>query len=132
MKSLVIFMCLLLANCAMQTTPPSWSFYDQCAQQTSSFLETAACGKTNRNAYCRPNNTCSAAGNAFVAYTDSLAKSVKNHQMTEDEAQRKWIEFRMTQANAAQQHALQSEANQIMAMPSPVTCHTYGTVTNCF
>ena len=62
-----------------------------------------ACGAQARNAYCQAHNLCSANGNAIVAYADSLVQSVNNHELSEAEARRKWIEFRAARVEAQQQ-----------------------------
>jgi hypothetical protein len=129
-----------LLACTATAAPKSWTFYDQCAQQTSSFIAMAQCGEANRNAFCQPRNSCSAAGNAFVLYTNSLVASVENHEMTEAEAQRKWIEFRMAQTNADAARAANNAAIAgaiLSSRPAPqpymmptspgITCNTFGT-----
>jgi hypothetical protein len=121
---LLAFLPLLLAGCTSSYIP-AWTFYDQCAQQTSSFAAIASCGETKRNDYCKAHNNCTANDNSFVAYTDSLVKSVKHGDMTEEEARRKWIEFRANQVNAYQQQ-------QIMAAPRTATCFGNGPFLNCF
>jgi hypothetical protein len=97
-----VFLTIALFLAACDTSQPQaqqhWNYYDECAQHTSSFLAMAECGKTSRNAVCQALDNCSATGNAFVSYTDSLAASVKNGQMTEAEAQRQWIGFRTSQS----------------------------------
>jgi len=129
----VAFFVVPLMGCAMRPAPPSaWTFYDQCARRSSSFIATAECGKANRNAYCEAHNSCSATGNAFVLYTDSLEASVKDHEMTEAEAQRKWVEFRMDQSNAARQQALEAKAIRLQSAPRSTTCYTTGSITNCY
>jgi hypothetical protein len=125
---------MLLAGCAASSPPPlAFTFYDSCSNVNTSFSDMVACGKSARNSYCEAHNSCSPGGNAVVLYADSLVKSEKNHEMTEGEAQRRWVEFRMAQLNAEQQQALQGAA----LMPKATTCYTSagfgGTVvTNCF
>jgi len=120
----VAFIASLLVGCA-GAGPSAISFYDQCATQSSSFIVMAECGKAHRNAACETSNSCSASGNAVVMYVDSLETSVKNREMTEAEAQRKWVDFRMTQDNAARQRAATLAA-------APTTCINNGAVTNCY
>jgi hypothetical protein len=57
-----------------------------------------------------------------VAYVDSLATSVQRNEMTEPEAQRRWIEFRSSQVIAE---------GQLNAQQRSLTCRTYGNITNC-
>jgi hypothetical protein len=118
---------LLLCCCATQH-PSALSFYETCAKQSASFVDTAACGKANRNNYCEANNNCSADGDTFVQYADSLVKSVQNHELSDAEAQRKWIEFKTAQLNAFKQRAATLAAGAM----SPSTCITTGTITNCY
>ncbi len=126
MKHLLAFALLLaapLSACA-PAKPQAWSFYDQCAEQAQSFLAMAECGRRNITAYCQANHDCSPNDNSFVLYTDSLVRSIKNGEMTEAEAQRRWIEFRMAQVNAYQQ--------RIQSAPRPVTCFGNGPFLDCF
>jgi hypothetical protein len=117
----------LFCGCAT-THPSAVSFYDSCAKQSASFVDTAACGKLNRNNYCEAHNICSADGDTFVQYADSLVKSVQNHELSDSEAQRKWIEFKTAQLNAAKQRAATVAAGAM----SPTTCVTTGAITNCY
>ena len=82
-----------LPGCTVQKA--AWEHYDECAQQNLSFAAMAACGKQRRAAFCAANSTaCSPAGEAVVEYADRLAQSVSRHEMSEAEAQRKWMAFR--------------------------------------
>ncbi len=54
----------------------------------------AACGRQKRLAECAANNTCSPEGTVFMEYVDSLALAVKNKQMTEAEAMRRYAEYK--------------------------------------
>lgn len=123
-RFIILSFALLVSGCVSNYVPP-WTFYDQCAQQTSSFVGIANCGEAKRNAYCTAHRDCNANDNAFVAYTDSLVKSVKSGDLSEEEARRKWIEFRANQVNAYQQQ-------EIMMAPRPATCISNGFVVNCF
>ncbi len=116
----------LVSGCAGLGHPSAISFYDNCAKQGGSFVEMASCGKLNRNSYCESKNLCSADGNAFVLYTDGLAKAVANHEMSEAQAQIKWVEFRNAQLNALRQR------KATLASGGPSTCVTTGNVTNCY
>jgi hypothetical protein len=79
---------LALSGC----TSNIWVHYDTCAAQTSSFVTMVECGKQKRNANCVWE--CSSAGNAFVQYADALAASVKNKEMSEAEAMRRFAEYK--------------------------------------
>lgn len=128
MKRLVkiLSLTILLTGCMANTYVPPWTFYDQCAQQLSSFSAIAGCGEAKRNAWCTEHHNCTSNDNAFVSYTDSLVASVKNGEMTQEEARRKWIEFRSNQVNAYQQQ-------QMMAAPrQPMTCISNGPFVNCY
>jgi hypothetical protein len=126
---LAVLVVLPLGGCAT-TYKSALAFYDECAAENSSFEAAVACGKQRRNAYCQEHNSCSANGNAFVTYADSLVVSVNQHEMTEAEAQRKWIEFRTAQVNNQRQLAMQAAA--VAAASAPTTCIRNGAVTNCF
>ncbi|WP_428492183.1 hypothetical protein [Rhodopila sp.] len=126
--ALLLFFVVMLSACATKPLPPVWSFYDQCAQSTASFVAMAECGKANRYAFCTAHNVCSSAGNAFVLYTDSLITSTKDHEMSEAEAQRKWVEFRMSQQNADRSARIQA----LQAMPRSTTCYSTGSMTQCY
>ena len=45
-------------------------------------------------AECVPNNTCSAEGNMFMEYIDTLVLSVKKKELTEAEAMRRYTEYK--------------------------------------
>jgi hypothetical protein len=117
---------LLVTACASAPIPTAIDFYDRCAKTLDSFVDMAACGKKHRNNSCEAHSNCSANGDTIIMYTDSLAKSVVNHEMSESEAQRKWVEFRAGIVNAEAQRAA------ILAARSPTTCYTNNGVTNCF
>jgi len=118
MKKRLIFALTILTACAPQP-PDAISWYEQCAQQTPppSFIKMVECGKSRRTASCTAYGECSIGGNAIVAYADSLAKSVKKHELTEEEAWRKWIEFKMQQYQAEARQA-QRRAAMLSAMNS--------------
>ncbi|HEU5047182.1 MAG TPA: hypothetical protein VFT64_04985 [Rickettsiales bacterium] len=128
MKRFLLFLpsILLLAGCMANNYVPPWTFYDQCAQQLSSFSAIANCGETKRNAWCTEHQNCTSNDNAFVAYTDSLVASVKSGEMTQEEARRKWIEFRANQVNAYQQQQMMTAPRQ------PMTCFSNGPIVNCY
>lgn len=81
-------------GCVHSSAPPVWGYYDQCAAENPSFLAMAQCGRQKRLAECAANNSCSAEGTVFMEYVDSLALSVKNKKMTEDEAMRRYAEYK--------------------------------------
>lgn len=126
-----LFCLTLLGACTPpQPLPSAISFYDSCARQASSFIDMAACGKETRNNSCEAHGTCSSNGNSIVMYVDSLATSVKTHEMTEAQAQRKWVEFRMALINAHDQQILQKAA--LVANTSPSTCYMAGDAMHCY
>ncbi len=118
-----------LTGCAHRG-PPAFTYYDQCAAQTSSFVAMAECGKQARNAACQANSNCSPGGNAFVQYADALATQVKNREISDGEAQRTFVEYK-TKLFAEAQH------NQAMiaagaAASGPTTCTRIGNTVNCY
>jgi hypothetical protein len=52
------------------------------------------CGREKRLAQCEPSNACTAEGNLFMEYADSLALAVKNKQKSETEAARLLAEYK--------------------------------------
>ncbi len=125
----IAIFALIVAGC-QATTKSAWEHYDACSLETSSFTKMVECGKQRRQAYCQPNGGCSAIGNSLVQYADSLATSVKRREMTEAEATRRWIEFKVAQQNNSASLAMQSAA--IAAASAPRTCMKSGAVINCF
>lgn len=95
--AIIAFSAHALWGCAA-----SYEHYDACAVESASFTAMVACGKKKRTAYCQdfPLPACSAEGNSVVAYADSLAASVNARQMTESEAVRRWIEFKLGRSDA--------------------------------
>lgn len=98
----IAFIALLGSGLSGCATKPAWQYYDECAAQNLPFAAMVECGKQKRTAYCQSGGACSADGNAVVAYADSLVQSVNRREMSEAEAQRKWIEFRMARADEQQ------------------------------
>src|SRR6516162_7580925 len=96
----VLLACLGFVAAAIETgcvhsqAPPVWGYYDQCAAENPSFLVMAECGRQKRMAECVPNNTCSAEGNMFMEYIDTLVLSVKKKELTEAEAMRRYTEYK--------------------------------------
>lgn len=82
------------AACVYSPAQPVWRYYDQCAAEKPSFVAMAACGRQKRLAECAANNTCSPEGTVFMEYVDSLALAVKDKQMTEAEAMRRYAEYK--------------------------------------
>jgi hypothetical protein len=86
---------VLLLSCVSQpSTPPVWSYYDDCATQNPSFVAMVKCGRERRLAECEPKNQCSPEGTLFMEYADSLALSVKNKKQSETEAFRLLAEYK--------------------------------------
>jgi hypothetical protein len=85
---------VLCATGGCATAPPVWAEYDACAFQTSSFVEMVACGKQKRMAACQAASACSAMGNAFVDYADSLAMQVTNHEISEGQARQEFAQYK--------------------------------------
>src|SRR5450756_2127496 len=100
---------LLLISCG-PSNKLAWEHYDECSAQNLGFVAMVECGKQKRTAWCDAQRACGAEGNAVVAYADSLASSVERREMTEPEAQRRWIEFRSSQVGAVRQLAAQRAA----------------------
>jgi hypothetical protein len=94
---------LSLAGC-LTAQPPAWAHFDACANEPT-FHAMVTCGKLNRQTVCEANRNCSPDGNAIVAYAESLDQSVQRREMSEPEARRRWIEFRMTRSNEQRQAA---------------------------
>jgi hypothetical protein len=84
---------LMLTTCASPARVV-WEYYDQCAQENSSFLAMAECGRQKRLAECLPKNSCSPEGNMFMEYVDTLVLSVKKKELTEAEATRRYKEYK--------------------------------------
>lgn len=119
---------LMLTGCA---TKGAFDHYDKClADDSQSFETMIACGKKARNEYCKSYNDCSGDGNAAVAYGDSLVASVKNHEMTESEAKRKWIDYRNNRTDANNNDA--NGAALAAAVNRPRSCTRYGQYLSCF
>jgi outer membrane murein-binding lipoprotein Lpp len=120
----------LLAGCSARTTQTAWSHYDQCSAQTSSFAAMVACGKQNRTEVCQREKACSEVGDAVVAYADSLALSVAAKTMTEPEAQRKWIEFKLSRSDERRREMMAAAA--AAAAAGPVVCNRTGNTSICY
>jgi hypothetical protein len=101
------------------------SHYDACAAQTSSFKEMIECGRRSRNAACQAEGACSSGGNSIVAYGDTLVASVDAKEMSEPEARRRWIEFKMAEERE------ERSANRSVAS-APRSCTRIGAMTHCF
>jgi hypothetical protein len=109
-----------LASCLTTTaSTPAWQHFDACSNQAT-FHAMVVCGKDRRQDVCNANHKCSAAGDAIVAYAESLDQSVQQHEMSESEAHRKWIEFRMARANEL------AQAQQAAASRREVICDKVG------
>ena len=116
---------LVLANCAARTAPV-WAYYDKCSSQTSSFVAMAECG----TAECMANNTCSPEGNAFVQFSDALVLSVKNKEMTEAEAMRRYAEYKTSTLGGIRRDQAIVAAG--VAASGPTSCTRIGNTVNCY
>jgi hypothetical protein len=114
---------LSLAGC-LTTGIPAWEHFDACASQPT-FHEMVRCAKARRQSACEANRNCSPGGDAVIAYAESLDQSVQIREMSEPEARRKWIEFRMARANELRQAAQAERA------AGPVICTPMGNATVC-
>src|SRR5687768_11256824 len=114
----LLLLCpLVLFSSACVTGQTAWQYYDQCANQHSSFEKMVACGKQARTEGCALNNTCSARGDALVQYADSLVISVKSKELSEAEARRRWIEYRTAEENAYSQDLNAALARRAVLAP---------------
>lgn len=112
---------LVLAGCLSLGGPSVWNYYDKCSAQNSSFIAMAECGKQARNAGCMPTNDCSSMGTAYVQFTDSLVLSVKNKEMTEAEAMRRYAEYKTSVIQGDQRDdAIRDAGRRTVAGPSSV------------
>jgi hypothetical protein len=127
--AVLIAASLVLANCAR--SPPVYAYYDQCSAQTSSFVTMAECGKLARNADCLAKNTCSPEGTAFVQFADALVLSVKNKEMTEAEAMRRYAEYK-TELLSGIRRDQAIVAAGVAASAGPTTCTKIGNTTSCY
>lgn len=133
---LLIAIAFVQASCSV-LSKSSWEHYDDCAQQTASFAQMVECGKRNRMAACtRLYNDCSREGDNVVAYADSLAQSVARNEMSEAEARRRWIDFRMGRSDEARRAARAAAASSpsLLNEPPPrrdVTCFRSGQTMVC-
>jgi hypothetical protein len=128
---------LVLFGCALTPTPPpppAWSYYDTCYATNSSFVSMVECGKANRNASCEAANNCTSTGNAFVQYTDALALSVRNKEISEAEALRRFAEYKTKIIGDVQRNAATIAAGVAAgaAGNAPRTCIRNGNTVNCF
>ena len=122
----------VLTACA--SSPSVWVYYDRCSAQSSSFIAMAECGKEARNAECTAHNSCSPEGTTFVQYTDSLVLSVKNKEMTEAEAMRRYAEYKTTmQSGIRRDQAIVAAGVAAGAGASgPTSCTRIGNTVNCY
>ncbi len=118
-----VVVSLSLAGC-LTTSISALEHFDACAYQPT-FHEMVKCAKARRQSTCEANRNCSSGGDAVVAYAESLDQSVQIHEMSEPEARRKWIEFRMARVNE------QRQAAQAARAAGPVICTPMGTATIC-
>src|SRR5262245_48272933 len=116
--AMATLLAVLLAGCFQ--TISAIEQYDACAAETSSFTAMAACGKERRTAYCQRSGNCSAQGNQVVQYADALALAVRNREMSEAEAMRRFAEFKMGVVTANNRDAAIVAAGAAASGPS--TC----------
>jgi hypothetical protein len=90
----------------------------------------AECGKQKRLADCVPNNNCSSEGTAVMQYADSLVLSVKNREMSEAEALRKFAEYKSQLLSGARRDAAIVAAGE--AASGPKNCTRIGNSVTCF
>jgi hypothetical protein len=90
----------------------------------------AECGKQRRMAYCTEHNSCGTSGTAFMQYTDSLVLSVRNKEMTEAEALRRFAEYKTNLiGNVRRDQAIVAAG---AAASGPTTCTRIGNTTTCY
>jgi len=128
LSAALIAAALVLANCA--TSSPAWVYYDRCSAQTSSFVAMAECGKEARNAECAAHNACSTVGTTFVQYTDAFVLSVKNKEMTEAEAMRRYAEYKTEVVSGIRRDQAIIAAGA--AASGPTSCTKIGNTVNCY
>lgn len=129
-SSMIVFLTSLVVGCATAPKMDVFAHYDECHGPGASFVSMVECGKAKRAAYCQAEQICSPAGDLAVAYADTLAQSVAARAMTEPEAERRWIEFRLARTDEARREALQRAA--IVAGSGPITCTRTGATATCF
>lgn len=98
MKKLFIILSLpmILFSCEMTNQEPvisAYEHYDNCSIIHDDFIEMIACGKERRNNYCQSIDECSVSGNNFVKSGDILVKQVLANEITENEAQLRFLEL---------------------------------------
>jgi len=118
----------MLSGCL--STKSSWTHYDECSAQTTTFVAMAACGRQKRMAYCQSNIGCSNSGNTLDQYADALSASVQNREMSDAEARRRFVEFKANMQANAQRNAAIIAAGEAAAGPS--TCIRTGNAVNCY
>jgi hypothetical protein len=120
---------LVLANCAARSAPV-WTYYDKCSAQNGSFVLMAECGKEARNAECIPKDTCTSVGTSFVQFSDALVLSVKNKEMTEAEAMRRYAEYKTAMQGGIRRDQAIVAAGA--AAGGPTSCTRIGNTVNCY
>ena len=132
---LILISMISVGGCA--SNKAAYEHYDACAKANLSFRETITCGKERRTEYCKSASNCRPEGDAIVLYADTLVQAVDRHEMTENQAQLRWIEYRNGRSDAVQRSeeagaAAAAAAAAGAAANRPRTCYsTYG-VTNCY
>jgi hypothetical protein len=121
---------VLLSGCAIGPhlintwdfyTVNTWDFYTACEAETT-FPALADCAKARRLAYCQQATNCNALGAAFVEYADALAAGVRQREISDAEARRRFAEFKLTQMKADVRLRMQAAA--VAASSGPTVCNT--------
>jgi hypothetical protein len=118
----VPIVAVALAGCI--NTKAAHQHYDNCANQYSSFLAMAECGK-RQVAACEktPWQKCSSEGEMLMLYADALVTSVKNREISEPQAMQRWLEFR-TKVSRQRQEASDATAAATTAAAATATTAT--------
>jgi hypothetical protein len=109
-----------LAGCLTTTASVSpWEHFDACTDNAT-FHQWVTCAKQKRQAACEASRNCSPT-NTIVAYADSLDESVQRREITDPEARRKFLEYRM-EREAAQSGSARTAADKATAIVSSPVC----------
>jgi hypothetical protein len=117
--------------------PPVWTYYDDCAAKTPSFVAMVACGKEKRSAVCAvPENArfCGPESTAFVQYADGLAQSVQNHEISDGVALQRFAEYKSSLFQGIRHDQATIAAGEAAgaAASRPRTCTAIGNTVNCY
>lgn len=150
--SLCIFALMTtLSGCATDQglAPRSvFDYYDLC--DSTWFTVQIECMRTSRKEKCETAGSCSAIGNAAVAYGEALAARVDAKEITDAKARQEFASYRSRVAAeierstaaidaAANAAVLSGTANALSQVPQQkpyqpppqMTCRTYGNATYC-